>query len=187
MKIAAGKWRQCNLTAPPASANVRPTSVRVRQSMFDILIRGRFGDCVTGAHVLDVFAGTGALALEALSQGAAHAGLIENSPQLIACIEANIDTVRAAAETLIVRADASRPPRRPPQLQPANLVLMDPPYGKGLAATALTALDSQGWLAPDVTVALEIDRREDFTPPGSFREVDSRATGPATIKILQRV
>ncbi len=183
MKIAAGKWRRHNLTAPDG---IRPTSVRVRQAVFDILIRGKFADCVTGAQVLDVFAGTGALALEALSQGAAHATLIDNSPRSIACIEANIATVGAAEQTLVIRADATRPPKPLLERQPASLVLMDPPYDQDVAAAALTALDAQDWLASDVTVVLEHDRRSPFTPPTGFRELDSRPIGPATVAFLGR-
>lgn len=183
MKIAAGKWRRRNLAAPD---DIRPTSVRVRQAVFDIIVRGRFGDCVTGAQVLDVFAGTGALALEALSQGAAHATLIDNNPSPIACIETNIATLGAAGQTLVMRADATRPSKPPPGRQPASLVLMDPPYGQDVAATALVALDAQGWLTSDVTVVLEIDRRTPFIVPPGFQEIDSRSIGPATVAILRR-
>ena len=152
MRIIAGAWRGRALRAP-AGLVTRPTAARVRQALFDMLLHAPWGGraALDGARVLDAFAGAGALGLEALSRGAAHATFIERDRAALAALRANVEACDARLVCDVLAADACAPPRG----RPASLVLLDPPYGANLVARALTALAGAGWIAPGALIAAE--------------------------------
>ncbi len=155
MRIIAGAWRGRALAAPPGAAT-RPTAQRVRQALFDMLMHAGWGGpaLLQGAAVLDAFAGTGALGLEALSRGAAHAVFIDSDRTAAEILRRNVAACGARAR--ILAADATRPPPGPP----CRLVFLDPPYGAGLGPAAFAALSRAGWIAEDAVVVLETGRDE---------------------------
>lgn len=183
MRIVAGKHRGAKLTAPEG-LEVRPTSERAREALFSILEGGRFELTLRGARVLDLFAGSGALGLEALSRGAAQVVFVENGPAAIAALRANIAKLRAAGIADVREADATRFHERSPA--PADLVLMDPPYGSGLWAEALDAIGRGGWVGPDTVVAVEVGKKEKVEPPAGFVLADDRRYGAARLILLQK-
>src|SRR5262249_28667360 len=134
MRIVGGRLRGRTLQAPKSQA-IRPSADRLRESLFNILIHA-YGDPVTGPRVLDLFAGTGALALEAVSRGAAFALFVDDGTEARALIRANVEALGLGGVTRIFRRDATRlGPAHP--LEPFSLVFLDPPYGQGLAEPAL--------------------------------------------------
>lgn len=183
MRIIGGTARGLHL-APvgdgDAAAHLRPTSDRVRESIFNLLINGGYGNPVQNARVLDVFAGTGALGLEALSRGAAHASFLENGAVALALLRRNIDLMRAADRSVILRRDALRPGANPDAAY--DLVFLDPPYGKALGELALAAL-TPGWLAPDALIVWE-DSTAPLVPVG-LTQLDQRKYGDTLVTILQ--
>ncbi len=183
MRIIGGTARGLHL-APvgdgDAAAHLRPTSDRVRESIFNLLINGGYGNPVQKARVLDVFAGTGALGLEALSRGAAHASFLENGAVALGLVRRNIDLMRAADRCDILRRDALRPGVNTGAAY--DLIFLDPPYGKALGELALAAL-SPGWLAPDALIVWE-DSTAPIVPAG-FTQVDQRKYGDTLVTILQ--
>ena len=184
MRVVAGKWRGRALEAP-ADRAVRPTSDRARESLFDLLTQGRVArgqNPLLDARVLDVFAGTGALGIEALSRGAAEALFLEKDPAALALIRRNLRQLGAVREGLVIQADATHPP---PARAAASVAMLDPPYRSGLAAPALAALLAAGWLAPDALVSVELEKGEDFAPPAGFTLVDERRYGKARLVFLR--
>lgn len=180
MRIVAGRHRGRVLLAPEGQAT-RPTSDRAREALFNILDHGE--PVLRDAHVLDAFAGSGALGLEALSRGAARATFLETDGSAFAIIHANVRKMGVEQQVTILRNDATKPPKAP---APCRIVLMDPPYKSGLAQTALPALLSQGWIAPDALVVVEVAAGEPFSTP--IRElgiVDERKYGAARLIFLR--
>ena len=174
MRIIGGQFRGLHL-APvgegDAKAHLRPTSDRVRESIFNLLINGGYGDPITGARVLDLFAGTGALGLEALSRGAAARVLLRR----------NIELTRTGDVTTTLRSNATRMGTAPDG--GFGLVFLDPPYGKGLGEAALTSCLAGGWLAPGALVVWE-----EGTPPAippAFDLLDQRRYGDTWVTILR--
>lgn len=163
------------------AAHLRPTSDRVRESLFNILERGKFGDLVTGARVLDLFAGTGALGLEALSRGADQATFVENGRKSLALLDQNIAKTRTGAETHILRSDATRLGQCPSRH--FDLIFMDPPYGRGMGERALNAANSGGWIAPGAAIVWE--ENSTVTPPPGYAVLDERTYGDTRITLLQ--
>jgi 16S rRNA (guanine966-N2)-methyltransferase len=164
---------------------VRPTSDRAREALFNILSHGTLagdGGPFEGA-VLDAFAGTGALGLEALSRGAAEAVFIEQDRDALAILRRNIDALGESARVRIVPGDATRPPRAAAQ---CAVVFLDPPYRSGLAVTALQALSAAGWLAPQSLAVVELAAREELLPPRGFTLLDERVYGAARLVFLRR-
>ncbi len=158
-RIVAGTLRGRVLSVP-ANAVTRPTADRVRQALFDMLAHAPWrGDALEGG-VVDAFAGTGALGLEALSRGAARAVFLERDRAALACICANIAACGMAPQTLALGGDALRPPSPRPGWGAAGLVFLDPPYGGGLAAPALSALVRSGWVAPAALAVAEVAAAE---------------------------
>jgi 16S rRNA (guanine966-N2)-methyltransferase len=185
MRIVAGRHRGRRLLAPPGET-VRPTSDRAREALFNILSHGQLaaeGIPFAGAAVLDAFAGTGALGLEALSRGAAEAAFIEQDREALATLRQNIAALGEDGRARIVAGDATRLPRAPSAYA---LAFLDPPYRSGLAAAALTALDAAGWLAPDALAVVELAAREELTPPAGFFLLDERVYGAARLLFLRR-
>lgn len=179
MRIVAGSHRGRRLRAP-AGGTVRPTADRVRETLFNMLAHGRAAPAagLAGARVLDAFAGSGALGLEALSRGAAHASFMETSAEALEVLRANIHSLALDAVTTILTADLRDPPKA---LDSCQLVLMDPPYGAALAAPALAALAEAGWMAPGALCAVELAAREPFTSPPGFAPLDDRRVGAARL------
>jgi 16S rRNA (guanine966-N2)-methyltransferase len=189
MRIVAGKHRGRRIAAPPGET-VRPTSDRAREAVFNILAHGGFGaggaSIVAGAVVLDAFCGTGAMGLEALSRGAARAVFVDNEPQSLVAVRANVAALREQAAARVVAADATRPPPRLKDLPPATLAFFDPPYAEALAATALEAFAAQGWLAPGaVCIVEEAARAPELAPPAGFTSLETRRYGAARVTILR--
>ncbi|MCV6592091.1 MAG: 16S rRNA (guanine(966)-N(2))-methyltransferase RsmD [Silicimonas sp.] len=184
MRIIGGRMRGLALASlgkGDAAAHLRPTGDRVRESLFNVLTGGRFGDPVEGAHVLDLFAGTGALGLEALSRGAASVTFVENGRVGGKLLAANIAKAGVASEVKVLRADATRLP--PCAGAPAGLVFLDPPYGKGMGAQALAAARRGGWLAPEALVVWE-EAAEQEAPEG-FAALEARRYGQSWVTLLR--
>ena len=182
MRIIAGRHRGRVLRAPEGAAT-RPTADRVRQALFDMLWHAPWGGrtVVQDQLVLDAFAGTGALGLEALSRGADHATFFEIDRAALAALRANITACKEDTRSAVVAADATRPPRA---RVPCGLIFLDPPYGEGLVAKAVARLDAAGWIAPGALLVAETGLEEALDLPG-FERVASRSHGAATLHILR--
>ena len=166
MRIIRGRHKGlalAGLGAGDARAHLRPTSDRVRESLFNLLQNGADPDPVPGARVLDLFAGTGALGLEALSRGAAHVTFVDDGAKARALMRSNIERMHAMGATRVWRRDATRLGEN--RGAAFTLVFLDPPYGKGLGARALASAAAGGWLAPGAVVVWEEDTHQD-APPG---------------------
>lgn len=184
MRIIGGRSRGLHLAAVGAGdqvAHLRPTSDRVREAIFNLLINGGYGDPVTGARVLDLFAGTGALGLEALSRGADRVCLVEDGTVALGILRRNVALMRAEAEVDVIRRDATR--LGPVRGEGFDLVFLDPPYGKGLGEAALAAAQAGGWLQPDAIIVWE----EGVAPqiPQGFDLLDQRKYGDTVVTILR--
>jgi 16S rRNA (guanine966-N2)-methyltransferase len=171
MRIVGGQHRGRALASPRSSA-IRPTADRLRESLFNILIHA-YGDPVTGARVLDLFAGTGALGLEAMSRGASFALFVDEGAEARALMRENVAALSLGGTTKIFRRDATKlGPAYP--LEPFSLVFMDPPYGQALAEPALSSARSGGWLASDALIVVEEGTDPAFQTPDGFSELDRR-------------
>ena len=186
IKVIGGKHRGRAL-ATPEGLETRPTSSRARESLFNILAHANWRPDGTspliGARLLDAFAGSGALGLEALSRGAAHATFLDSDTAAIKAIGENLRKLGAAGAAKVVRADATRPP---PTRDPCDLLFLDPPYRSGAAGPALAALTDAGWVKPGAIATVEIATGEDLLPPPGFEAIDERRYGAAKILILRR-
>jgi len=171
MRIVGGRLGGRTLEAPK-SQNVRPTSDRLRESLFNILTH-RYDDVITGARVLDLFAGTGALGLEAMSRGAVFALFIDDGAEARALIRQNVEALGLGGITRIFRRDATRLGAVHPN-EPFALVFLDPPYRKGLAEKALASLRDGGWLAPGALVIVEEAADARFAAPQDYAEIERR-------------
>jgi len=171
MRIVGGRLGGRTL-ASPKSQNVRPTSDRLRESLFNILAH-RYGDPIAGARVLDLFAGTGALGLEAMSRGAAFALLIDDGAEARALIRQNVEALGLGGVTRVFRRDATKLGAVHPNA-PFGLVFLDPPYRKGLAEGALASLRDGGWLAPDALAIVEEATDAEFAAPPGYAEIERR-------------
>lgn len=184
MRIVGGRARGLKLAevgAGDPKAHLRPTSDRVREAIFNLLINGGYGNPLQGARVLDMFAGTGALGLEALSRGAAHASFVENGKAALTLLTRNIALMRAEGETAILRRDATSPGANP--AAPFDLVFLDPPYGKAMGETALRAAMAGGWLAPAALIVWE-EGAAPTLPEGVTLE-DQRKYGDTLVTIAR--
>ena len=183
MRIIAGTWKGRALQTPKNNLT-RPTSDRIREALFSALeSRIQFDE----AHVLDIFAGTGALGLEALSRGAASCYFVEKIDAASAVIESNIHALNANDKTHLLKCDAVRLGKHDMQAPFFNLVFLDPPYGKGLAEKTLQCLQEGGWLAQDALLVVEEDKRAGFIPPSGFDEIYRRAYGDTEITLLSNI
>ena len=184
MRIIAGKSRGLALApvgAGDPAAHLRPTTDRVREAIFNLILNGPYGDPVTGARVLDLFAGTGALGLEALSRGAARVAFVDDGVTARALQRRNIERMRAMGTTDVWRRDATRLGEN--RGAPYDLVFLDPPYGQGLGEAALTSARAGGWLAPGALVVWE-EGSSPLTPEG-FALLDQRRYGDTVVTILR--
>jgi 16S rRNA (guanine966-N2)-methyltransferase len=182
MRVVGGRLRSRPLAGPKSDA-VRPTSDRLREALFNILIHA-YGDPVTGARVLDMFAGTGALGIEAISRGASYALFVDESVEARALLRDNVESLGLGGVTRIFRRDATRlGPAHP--LEPFDLVFLDPPYGKGLAEKALASARDGGWLKPQALVVVEEAADAGFTAPQGFTELERREYDGTEIVFLK--
>jgi 16S rRNA (guanine966-N2)-methyltransferase len=184
MRITGGTFRG-RLLAAPRDMRVRPTSDRTRQAIFNILQHKDFGIDFTldGAKVLDLFAGTGALGIEALSHGAAWCLLVDDNADSRALQRENVEALNLTGATRIWRRDATDLGAISPTAGgPFNLVFLDPPYRKGLIPKALKSL-KDGWLAPNALLVAETESLEPLEAPG-FRLVDDRDYGETRVRFL---
>ncbi len=184
MRIVGGRFRGRIIAAPPG-ALTRPTSDRVRESLFNILAHGIEGFKIEGARVLDLFAGTGALGLEALSRGAAFCLFVEDQADARGVIRENIEALGLTGASKLWRRDATKLGPASP-MQPFQLLFADPPYGKGLGELALRAAIEGEWLATGAVCVLE--ERADVDPvlPGGFSSIETRVYGDTALHFLVR-
>jgi 16S rRNA (guanine966-N2)-methyltransferase len=171
MRIVAGRFRGRAIAAPKHEG-VRPTSDRVRESLFNILEHGVQGFRLSGARVIDLFAGTGALGLEALSRGAAFCLFVEDRAEARALIRANIEALQLTGETRIFRRDATDLGDAGTIAQ-FTLAFLDPPYGKGLAMRALSSLGAIAVVEERAGVQIDL--------PQGFQEIDRRTYGDTQV------
>ncbi len=184
MRIVGGRFRGRPIAAPSGSLT-RPTSDRVRESLFNILTHGMEWAGIEGARVLDLFAGTGALGLEALSRGAAYCLFVEDNADARGLIRENIEALGLTGASKVWRRDAAKLGTAAP-MQPFQLLFADPPYGKGLGEQALQAAADGGWLSAGAVCVLE--ERADVEPaiPAAFALLDRRVYGDTALQFLRK-
>ena len=186
MRIIAGRWRGKHLAAPKGR-NTRPTSDRARGALFNLLLHGKpaaAGFRLAGARVLDAFAGTGAVGLEALSRGAAHTTFMENAPAILSVLRQNIGVCDTAGTiSRVISSDVAEPPRA---TQPCDMVFMDPPYGRELWRPAASALTHAGWMTEGAICCIELGREDTFEALPEFELLDDRRYGAARMVVLKR-
>ncbi|SNS88342.1 16S rRNA (guanine(966)-N(2))-methyltransferase RsmD [Antarctobacter heliothermus] len=183
MRIIAGDWRGRRLAAVgkgDAGAHLRPTTDRVREALFNMLAGGRFGDPFDGVQGLDLFAGTGALGLEALSRGAAHMTFVDDGRVAGKLIRDNIRTLGCGDRTKLISLTATRLPAAD---TPCGLIFLDPPYGKGLGGHALTSARASGWIAPEALVVWEEQSPQEA--PAGFNVLETRRYGDTHVTLLR--
>jgi len=182
MRIVGGRFGGRTLAAPRSQA-IRPTADRLRESLFNILVHA-YGDPVTHARVLDLFAGTGAFGLEALSRGAAFALLVDDAAEARALQRENVAALGLGGVTRIFRRDATKlGPAHP--IEPFSLVFLDPPYGKGLAEKALVSARAGGWLAAGALIVVEEAADAAFAAPAGFEEIERRQYDDTEVVFLR--
>lgn len=181
MRIVGGDRKGTALTAPKGEGT-RPTSDRLRETIFNILAH-RFDGAPAGGRVLDLFAGSGAMGLEALSRGAEFALFVEMAVAARGALRTNIDALDAVGRTRVWRRDATRLGDCP--LPPFSVLFCDPPYGKGLGEKALSAAAAGGWAAPGALAVLE--ERQGAMPEAitGWELVDTRANGESAVSFWQ--
>jgi 16S rRNA (guanine966-N2)-methyltransferase len=171
MRVVGGRLRGRAIAAPK-SKTIRPTADRLRESLFNILTHA-FDDPVTGARVLDLFAGTGTLGIEALSRGAGFTLFVDDGAEARALLRENVAALGLGGASKIFRRDATKLGEAHP-VAPFSLAFLDPPYGQGLATAALGSARAGGWLTPEALVVIEEATKAKFEPPEGFQEVDRR-------------
>ena len=172
MRVVGGRLKGRNL-ASPSSREIRPTADRLRESVFNILVHA-YDDPIADARVLDLFAGTGALGLEAISRGAKFALFVDNGAEARALLRNNVEALGLGGVTKVFRRDATNlGPAHP--VEPFALAFLDPPYAKGLADKALASLRDGGWLVPSALVVVEEAKAAEFKAPDGFEELERRA------------
>lgn len=183
MRIVAGRFKGKQLDTPK-SDDIRPTSDRVREAVFSI-IGSRLGPNLDGLYVLDLFAGTGAMGLEALSRGAIHCVFVDTSVEARGLIRGHIESFGIGGQTKLLRRDATDlgPVER---MKPAQLVFIDPPYGQGLGEQAIAAALAGGWLADDALIVFEERKGVEIDPPPGTEIVDRREYADTAISFLAR-
>ncbi len=182
MRIVAGKFRGKTLLSP-ADDSIRPTSDRARESVFNILA-SRIGVHLDGLKVLDLFAGTGALGLEALSRGASGAVFVDTGAEARGIIRVHIEAFGIAGIAKLLRRDATELGLAG-TMGPFDLVFLDPPYGKGFGEKALVSLQAGAWLARDATIVLEESSEVELALPAGFEVDDRREYGAAAVHFIR--
>jgi 16S rRNA (guanine966-N2)-methyltransferase len=182
MRIVGGTFRGRPLAGPSSQA-IRPTSDRLRESLFNVLLHA-YDDAVDGARVIDLFAGTGALGLEAMSRGARFALFVDDGPEARGLVRGNVEALGLGGTTKIFRRDATKLGPMPPQPR-FTLAFLDPPYGRGLAPRALASLSLGGWLEPGALVLVEEDRLADLGPLPGYELLERRDYGDTSVTFLR--
>ena len=182
MRVAGGNFGGRTLKAP-SSNKIRPTSDKLRQAVFNILSHA-YGDPVSDARVLDLFAGTGALGIEALSRGATFALFVEEAAEARALIRANVETLQLTGVTKIFRRDATKLGPLS-TFEPFSLVFCDPPYGKGFAEKTLASARDGGWLSKDAILVVEEAVHSKFTAPEGYEVLERREYDDTEIVFLR--
>ena len=185
MRIVGGKHRGRALLAP-ADRQVRPTGDRIREALFNILAhgdayRGPAGPLPVGARVVEPFAGTGALGLEALSRGASHVSFIDSDRRHLDLARANAAALDETSRAAFLLRDARAPG---PAAAACNLVLIDPPYRSDLSAPALVALAENGWLAPGAIAVVEVAAKAGRPAAPGFVQLESRIYGRTRLEFF---
>jgi len=171
MRVVGGRLRGRTIAGPKSPA-IRPTADRLRESLFNILIHG-YGDPVSGARVLDLFAGTGALGIEALSRGASFTLFVDDGTEARALLRENAATLGLGGTSKIFRRDATKLGTAHP-IEPFTLAFLDPPYGQGLAEKALVSARAGGWFVADALIVVEEATKAKFAGPEGFTELERR-------------
>jgi len=183
MRVVGGRLRGRPLAAPKSN-DIRPTADRLRETLFNILVHG-YGDPISGARVLDLFAGTGALGIEAISRGAAFVLFVDEGAEARALLRENVETLGLGGTSRIFRRDATKlGPLHP--LEPFTLAFLDPPYGRSLAERALIAARDGGWLTPHALIVVEEAADAKFAAPDGYEEVERRVYGDSELIFLRR-
>ena len=182
MRIVGGRLKGRNLAAP-SSRDIRPTADRLRESLFNILIHA-YDNPIVDARVLDLFAGTGALGIEAISRGAKFTLFIDNGAEARALLRNNVEALGLGGVTKVYRRDATDlGPAHP--VEPFSLVFLDPPYAKGLANKALVSLRDGGWMTPSALLVVEDAKAAAFAAPQGFEELERRVYDDTEFVILR--
>lgn len=181
MRIIGGRLKGRSLAAP-STRDIRPTSDRLRETIFNILAHG-LGDPVPGARVIDCFAGTGALGLEALSRGARFVLFVDDGTEARALIRQNVEALGLGGVSRIFRRDARR--LGSAAVEPFDLAFLDPPYARDLAPPALACLRDGGWLTPGALVMVEEAAEAHLAAPDGFTALDDRTVGDTRIRFLR--
>ena len=182
MRIVGGSHRGRRLTAPEGRA-LRPTSERAREALFNIIGHREFAPLqLKGARVIDLFAGTGALGLEALSRGAAHLTAVESDRTALTCLRENVGALEFSKKVRVIQGDATN---LPPAPEPCAYAFLDPPYRGGKATPALASLRENGWLLEGAIIVAEISAKEELAAPDGFEEIERRRYGAAEMAILR--
>jgi 16S rRNA (guanine966-N2)-methyltransferase len=182
MRVVGGSLRGRALAAP-TSQSIRPTADRLREALFNILIHA-YDNPFAGARVLDLFAGTGALGIEALSRGSAFTLFVDDGAEARALLRENVATLGLGGTSRIFRRDATKlGPAHP--VEPFSLAFLDPPYGKGLAEQALASARTGGWLVPDALIVIEEAKKSAFAAPEGFAEIERRAYDDTEFVVLR--
>jgi 16S rRNA (guanine966-N2)-methyltransferase len=183
VRVVGGRLKGRNIAAP-TSRDIRPTADRLRESVFNILVHA-YDDPIGGARVLDLFAGTGALGIEAVSRGAAFTLFVDSGAEARALLRNNVEALALGGVTKIYRRDATNlGPCHP--LEPFSIAFLDPPYGKGLAENALASLREGGWLVPGALLVVEEAKAAEFAAPEGFEELERRAYDDTEFTFLHR-
>lgn len=182
MRVVGGEFRGRTLAGPNGS-DIRPTTDRTRESLFNVLTHA-YPDVLPGARVLDLFAGTGALGIEALSRGAAFCLFVDSGAQARALLRRNVEALALQGRTKIFRRDAADLGDTG-AIAPFTLIFADPPYRKGLGGKALAAARAGGWLAPEALCVVEEAAGAPFDPGPGFVAVDERAHGETSLRFLR--
>jgi len=185
VRIIGGKYKGRTLSAPPGR-DVRPTSDRAREGIFNILAHSIDWDGFQGQTVLDVFSGTGALGLEAMSRGATHGVFIDNDPTSLKCLRTNAGALGEASNITALKLDVTRlaPPPRIANA-PLGLAFLDAPYGSHLSDQTLLGLYHKGWLRPEAIVVVETGKDDPLTIPRDMQPLDARTYGAAQVTFLK--
>ena len=182
MRVVGGRLRGRTL-ASPSSRDIRPTADRLRESLFNILVHA-YDDPIAEARVLDLFAGTGALGIEAASRGAKFTLFVDNGAEARALLRNNVEALGLGGITKVYRRDATNlGPAHP--VEPFSLVFLDPPYGKGLADKALASLRDGGWLTPNALLVVEEAKAAAFVAPNGFQELERRVYDDTELVFLR--
>ncbi len=184
MRVVGGNFRGRTIAAPKTQS-IRPTADRLRESLFNILAH-TYGDPVSGARVLDLFAGTGALGIEALSRGAAFTLFVDDGAEARALLRENVASFGLGGTSRVFRRDATKlGPAYP--VEPFSLAFLDPPYGKQLAESALGSARDGAWFMPEALVVVEEAVKSAFATPEGFAELERRRYDDTEFVVLRFV